>query len=97
MQTNFRNSAGTRSHGRQWTHGALNIFELSRCKYDHLKNTSYQTCHIESAFESCKCTTLDIFIYLQILQLYAWQIYLKLFCHVNKQCLLHEKKYRSKA
>ena len=27
----------------------------------------YQTCHIESAFEFYKCTTLDIFIYLQIL------------------------------
>ena len=24
-------------------------------------------------------------------------IFLKSFCHVNKQCLLHEKKYRSKA
>ena len=50
-----------------------------------------------SAFEFYKCTTLDIYIYLQILLLYTWQIYLKSFCHVNKQCLLHEKKYRNKA
>ena len=27
--------------------------------------------------------------------LYTWQIYLKSFFHVNKQCLLHEKRYRT--
>ena len=39
MQTNFRNSTGTQSCGKQWTYGALNIFELFICKYDHLNNT----------------------------------------------------------
>jgi len=39
MQTNFRNSTGTRSRGKQWKYRALNIFELSICKYDLLNNT----------------------------------------------------------
>ena len=60
----------------------------------------YQMFHIESAFEFYKSITLHIYIYLylQILLLYSWQIILKSFCHVNKQCLLlHEKIGRSKA
>ena len=39
MQKNFRNNTGTPCCGKQWTHGALNIFELSICKYDHFNNT----------------------------------------------------------
>ena len=53
--------------------------------------------HIESAFEFYKCTTLDISIYIYIYKFYYY-IFLKSFCHVNKQCLLlHEKIGRSKA
>ena len=62
-----KNSTSTRSHGKQWTYFALNIFELYICECDHLNN-SYQRFHIESAFDFFnQCTTLDIFIYLQIL------------------------------
>ena len=39
MQTNFRNSTGTRSRGKQWTYRALHIFELCVCEYDHLNST----------------------------------------------------------
>ena len=53
MQTNFRNSTGTRSGGKQWTFCALNIFETIG------SSQQYQTLHIESAFEFYKCTSLD--------------------------------------
>ena len=62
-----KNSTGTRSHGKQWTHRALNIFELSVRKYDHLNNTSYQrTCHIESALN------VRHLIYLFIYKVYSY-------------------------
>ncbi len=60
-----KNSTGTQSRGKQWTYRALNIFELSICKYDHLNNTRRSILRVPMIFY--KCTTLDIFIYLQIL------------------------------
>ena len=60
MQILFRNSTGTRSCGKQRTYCALNIFELSICKYDHFNNTRQAILRVP--LKIYKCTTLNKFI-----------------------------------
>ena len=60
-------STGTRSRGKQWTYGALSIFELSLCKYDHLNNTRHSILKASLIF-----THVRHLIYLYIYKIYNY-------------------------
>ena len=53
---------------KSWKTMDISCIEYFRIIYMQIwSSQQYQTFHIESAFDFYKCTTLDIFIYLQIL------------------------------